>query len=156
MPRVTSSRREYIPIDIVDKGSIAGDTCCVIHSNNLEYFGFLNSSIHMTWVKNICGRLKDDFRYSIEVVYNNFPFIKPKEEDSKVLMGISNEILQARKESELSLEKLYDPLLMPKNLRNKHIALNKQVMKIYDLDSESDDTKIMSRLFNLIEKKDTK
>ena len=110
----------------------------------------------MTWVKNICGRLKDDFRYSIEVVYNNFPFIKPKEEDSKVLMGISNEILQARKESELSLEKLYDPLLMPKNLRNKHVALNKQVMKIYDLDSESDDTKIMLRLFNLIEKKDTK
>lgn len=156
MPRVTSSRREYIPIDIVDKGSIAGDTCCVIHSNNLEYFGFLNSSIHMTWVKNICGRLKDDFRYSIEVVYNNFPFIKPKEEDSKVLKGISNEILQARKESELSLEKLYDPLLMPKNLRNKHVALNKQVMKIYDLDSESDDTKIMLRLFNLIEKKDTK
>ena len=156
MPRVTSSRRDYIPIDMIEKGNVAGDTCCVIPTNKMEIFGYLNSSIHMTWVKNICGRLKDDFRYSIEVVYNNFPFIKPSTSDNEILKNLSNEIIQIRKENKLSLEKLYDPLLMPKDLRNKHDELNQQVLKIYNLSTDVDETKIMSKLFNLIEKNDSK
>ena len=103
----------------------------------------------MVWVKNICGRLKDDYRYSIEIVYNNFPFVKIEEIDKSKLSDLSNLILEFRKNSNQTLETLYNPLLMPIELRRIHEKINKLVYKIYDLPSDTTDAEIMSKLFKL-------
>jgi hypothetical protein len=153
IPRVSSSRREYIPIGFFSKDSIAGDSCILIPNGTLEIFGILNSSTHMTWVKNICGRLKDDYRYSIEIVYNNFPFVKIEEIDKSKLSELSNLILEFRKNSDQTLETLYDPLLMPIELRRIHEKINKVVYKIYDLPPDTTEAEIMSKLLKLRKKK---
>ena len=153
IPRVSSSRREYIPIGFFNKDSIAGDSCILIPNGNLELFGILNSSVHMTWVKYICGRLKDDYRYSIEIVYNNFPFAEIEEIDANKLSELSESILEYRKNSGQTLETLYDPILMPIELRRLHEKINKLVYKIYELPSDTTDAEIMSKLFELRNKK---
>ena len=153
IPRVSSSRREYIPIGFFNKDSIAGDSCILIPNGNLELFAILNSSVHMTWVKYICGRLKDDYRYSIEIVYNNFPFAEIEETDANKLSELSESILEYRKNSGQTLETLYDPILMPIELRRLHEKINKLVYKIYELPSDTTDAEIMSKLFELRNKK---
>ena len=107
----------------------------------------------MVWVKNICGRLKDDYRYSIEIVYNNFPFVKIEEIDKSKLSELSNLILEFRKNSDQTLETLYDPLLMPIELRRIHEKINKVVYKIYDLPPDTTEAEIMSKLLKLRKKK---
>jgi len=153
IPRVSSSRREYIPIGFFNKDSIAGDSCILIPNGNLELFAILNSSVHMTWVKYICGRLKDDYRYSIEIVYNNFPFAEIEEVNQNKLSELSNLILEYRINSGQTLEILYDPILMPIELRRLHEKINKLVYKIYELPSDTTDAEIMSKLFELRNKK---
>ena len=153
IPRVSSSRREYIPIGFFNKDSIAGDSCILIPNGNLELFSILNSSVHMTWVKYICGRLKDDYRYSIEIVYNNFPFAEIEEIDQNKLSELSKSILEYRKNSGQTLKTLYDPILMPIELRRLHEKINKLVYKIYELPSDTTDAEIMSKLFELRNKK---
>lgn len=81
VPRVSSERRPYIPFGFFDENSIVSDTCMSIPDGTLYHFGILMSKIHMTWVKYICGRLKSDYRYSKDIVYNNYPF--PKEPSEK-------------------------------------------------------------------------
>jgi hypothetical protein len=153
IPRVSSSKREYIPIGFFNKDSIAGDSCILIPNGNLELFSILNSSVHMTWVKYICGRLKDDYRYSIEIVYNNFPFAEIEEIDQNKLSELSKSILEYRKNSGQTLKTLYDPILMPIELRRLHEKINKLVYKIYELPSDTTDAEIMSKLFELRNKK---
>ena len=153
IPRVSSSRREYIPIGFFNKDIIAGDSCILIPNGNLELFAILNSSVHMTWVKYICGRLKDDYRYSIEIVYNNFPFAEIEEANQNKLSELSNLILEYRINSGQTLEILYDPILMPIELRRLHEKINKLVYKIYELPSDTTDAEIMSKLFELRNKK---
>ena len=149
IPRVSSSRREYIPIGFFDKDTIAGDTCLVIPDGSLEIFAVLNSIVHMKWVEYVSGRLKDDFRYSVEIVYNNFPFPELTIEDKKNLIDHSKSIIEFREKSEQSLEKLYDPLLMPIELRKLHNKLNKICLKIYNLSGDSSELDIIKELFKL-------
>ena len=153
VPRVSSERRDYIPIGYANKESIAGDTCLIIPSNDLSIFGLLNSSLHMEWMKSVCGRLESRYRYSIEIVYNNFPFIKLSSGVSENINKLSKQILNIRKEKNLSLEKLYDPLMMPKELRMKHKELDSLVLKLYGLEHNCDGNTMMKTLFNLYEKK---
>jgi hypothetical protein len=149
IPRVSSSRREYIPIGFFDKDSIAGDSCLLIPNGTLEMFGILNSTIHMTWVKYVCGRLKDDFRYSIEIVYNNFPFLEVKEINKMKMSELSKSIIKFREDSNQTLFKLYDPLLMPIELRRLHDKLDKLTLKIYGLSNDATEPEIMNELFKL-------
>ena len=149
IPRVSSSRREYIPIGFFDKDSIAGDSCLLIPNGTLEMFGILNSTIHMTWVKYVCGRLKDDFRYSIEIVYNNFPFLEAKEMNKMKITELSKSIIKFREDSNQTLFKLYDPLLMPIELRRLHDKLDKLTLKIYGLSNDATEPEIMNELFKL-------
>ena len=106
----------------------------------------------MTWLHHVCGRLEDRYRYSIEIVYNNFPFKNLNENQKKVLSKYANQILDIRKELNLSLEKLYDPIFMPKELKEVHQKLDECVKEIYLIDEDSNSSQIMSILFNLIKK----
>ena len=150
IPRVSSENREYIPIGYLTKDKIAGDSCLLIPTNNLAIFTILNSSIHMTWVQHVCGRLEDRYRYSIEIVYNNFPFKKITREQEKLLSDYGKEILDVRKKTNLSLEKLYDKILMPQDLRQIHHKIDKYVKELYLINDSASDSEIMSKLFSLL------
>lgn len=149
IPRHPSSRREYIPIGFFTKDTIVGDSCLLIPNGNLEIFGILNSSVHMTWVRYVCGRLKDDFRYSVEIVYNNFPFPNINESQKKMIIEISKLILEFRDHSGDSLSMLYDPLTMPVELKRLHLKLDKLILNIYGLSNDATPPEIMSHLFNI-------
>lgn len=152
IPGVSSEKREYIPIGYLNKEQIASNSCLLIPTDDLSIFAMLNSSIHMTWIKHVCGRLEDRYRYSIEIVYNNFPFMKLNEDQKKKLTNYANEILNTRKKLNLSLEKLYNPVLMPIELKKIHQQLDSYMKEIYSIDKNSDDSIIMKKLFSLIKK----
>tara|TARA_A100001037_G_C15135787_1_gene631057 strand:+ start:169 stop:2916 length:2748 start_codon:yes stop_codon:yes gene_type:complete len=146
IPANTSSKRKYIPFGYLDKNQITGNSCLIIPTSDLSIFAILTSSLHMTWVENVCGRLKDDFRYSIEVVYNNFPFIDINENQKGQLSKFANDILEKRNKLNLSLDKLYDPLIMPSDLKELHDRLDKFVLSLYSIKNKED---IMKKLFEI-------
>ena len=129
VPRVSSERREYIPIGYMDANVICSDANLMIPDAMLWHFGVLTSLPHMVWMRMVCGRLKSDYRYSAQIVYNNFvwpPFWREVERTAA-------EILAARRNyPEASFADLYDPLLMPKDLRRAHEENDRAVMESYD------------------------
>ena len=102
IPRHFSEHRRYIAMGFLSNGNIAGDSCCVIEDATLYHFGVLSSSMHMAWVRQVCGRIKGDFRYSNTLVYNNFPWPQNMSTDhyrrvierSGVILGIREEYHQ--------------------------------------------------------------
>jgi len=133
VPRVSSENRPYIPFGFFDKNSIVSDTCMSIPNGNQYHFGVLMSKMHMAWVKYICGRLKSDFRYSKDIVYNNFPW--PDNLTDKQIFAIetaTQKVLDARLQfPNSSLADLYDPLTMPPALIKAHNELDKAVDLAY-------------------------
>ena len=121
IPRVSSERRKYIPIDFVEKNIIASDALSIIPNAELFHFGILSSSVHMAWTKTVCGRLESRIRYSGSVVYNNFVWCECSEVQRKKIEQTAQNILDCRKKyPDASLADLYDPTLMPKDLRDAH------------------------------------
>jgi hypothetical protein len=133
VPRVSSENRKYIPMGFFDKATIAGDTCMTIPNGDLYLFGHLTSVMHMTWVKYTCGRLKSDFRYSKDIVYNNYPFPQNVTEAQKQkVTDCAHKVLEIRTlYPESSLADLYDALTMPPDLVKAHQALDKAVDLCY-------------------------
>ncbi|WP_411682866.1 class I SAM-dependent DNA methyltransferase [Clostridium thailandense] len=133
IPRHSSELREYIPMEFKSKYEIVSDSCCFISRGTLYHFGVLTSSMHMAWVRQICGRIKSDFRYSNKLVYNNFPW--PRDVAKNNILGIEElvlRLLETRNEfSDESLSDLYDPVLMPKKLREIHGELDLAVEACY-------------------------
>jgi hypothetical protein len=133
IPRHSSENRAYIPLGFFDKTHIVADSCSCIPKANLYLFGQLTSTMHMTWVKYVCGRLKSDFRYSNTIVYNNYPFPQnvPEAQKQKVT-DCAHKVLEIRKlYPESSLADLYDALAMPPDLVKAHQALDKAVDHCY-------------------------
>lgn len=154
VPRVSSENRPYIPFGFFDKNSIVSDTCMSI-PNGLSYnFGVLTSAMHMAWVKYICGRLKSDFRYSKDIVYNNYPWPEnPSEKHIKTIEESAQKVLGVRAEfPNSSLADLYDPLTMPPALVKAHQALDKAVDLAYRPQPFASEAKRMEFLFDLYEK----
>jgi hypothetical protein len=153
IPRVSSENRLYIPMDFVDKNSIVGDTCLFISNCTLVQFGVLMSKMHIAWVKTVCGRLKSDFRYSNEIVYNNFPWCpNPSEKHIKNIEIAAQKVLDVRKEfPNSSLADLYDPLSMPPALVKAHTELDKAVDLAYRPQPFTSDANRMEYLFDLYE-----
>ncbi|MDD6500272.1 MAG: methylase, partial [Bacteroidales bacterium] len=152
IPKVSSERRPYIPIGYMDKETIASDLVFIIPSASLYHFGVLTSWVHMAWMRAVCGRLKSDYRYSKDVVYNNFPW---PEADASAVAAISETaqaILDARAAyPDSSLADLYDDTLMPPALRRAHRNNDRAVLRAYgfptnDTFTESD---CVARLFQL-------
>ncbi len=151
VPRVSSENRKYIPMGFFDKNSIVSDTMLSIPNGTLYNFGVLMSEMHMAWVKYTCGRLKSDFRYSKDLVYNNYPWPKePNEKNIKKVEEKAQKVLDVRAEfPDSSLADLYDPLTMPPKLVKAHQELDKAVDLCYRPQSFTSESSRIEFLFDL-------
>ncbi|MCK9613282.1 MAG: N-6 DNA methylase [Bacteroidales bacterium] len=154
IPRHSSENRKYIPMGFFTKDSIPSDSCMIIPNGNLFHFGMLMSAMHMAWVKYICGRLKSDFRYSKDIVYNNFPWPEnPTDKQKEAIEKAAQKVLDTRAEfPNSSLADLYDPLTMPPALIKAHNELDKAVDLCYRPQPFINETKRIEFLFELYEK----
>ncbi|KAF5060417.1 hypothetical protein DSECCO2_326020 [anaerobic digester metagenome] len=154
VPRVSSENRTYIPIGFFDKNSIVSDTCMSIPNGNQYHFGVIMSAMHMSWVKSVCGRLENRFRYSKDIVYNNFPWPEnPTEKQIQAIETAAQKVLDVRLEfPNCSLADLYDPLTMPTTLVKAHNELDKAVDLAYRSQPFTSEANRMVFLFELYEK----
>ena len=154
VPRVSSENRPYIPFGFFDKNSIVSDTCMAIPNGTKFHFGILMSLMHMAWVKTVCGRLKSDFRYSKDIVYNNYPWPEnPSNKQKEAIETAAQKVLDARAEFPTSsLADLYDPLTMPPTLVKAHNELDKAVDLAYRPQAFTSEANRMVFLFELYEK----
>lgn len=135
IPRHSSQNRRYIPFGFMSPLDICGDANSMIPNATLYHFGILISNVHMSWVRAVCGRLKSDFRYSNDVVYNNFPWPTPTEQQRAKIEQTAQAILDARAlYPDSSLADLYDETIMPPELRKAHQQNDKAVMQAYGFD----------------------
>jgi len=151
IPATTSERRKYIPFGFFDKNYIPLNSVYIIPNGTLYNFGVLMSEMHMTWVKYTCGRLKSDYRYSKDVVYNNFPWAKEvSEKNKKKVEEKAQKVLDVRAEfPESSLADLYDPLTMPPKLVKAHQELDKAVDLCYRPQTFTNENARIEFLFEL-------
>lgn len=135
IPRVSSERRKYIPIGFLNADYIASDAVQILPDANMFHFGVLTSNVHMAWMRAVCGRLKSDYRYSVNIVYNNFPWPTPTDEQKVAIEKTAQAILDARAlYPDCSLADLYDEVAMPPELRKAHQANDRAVMQAYGFD----------------------
>ncbi|MBL0309968.1 MAG: class I SAM-dependent DNA methyltransferase [Bacteroidetes bacterium] len=153
IPSTSSENRMYIPMGFFTKKSIASNSCHIVPSANLYHFGVLMSVMHMAWVKTVCGRLKSDFRYSKDIVYNNYPWpLNPTDKQTKAIEAAAQKVLDARLLfPNSSLADLYDPLTMPPALVKAHNELDKAVDLAYRPQAFLTEAKRMEFLFELYE-----
>ncbi len=150
IPVVSSENRKYIPIGYVSKDIIASNACFTIPNAKLYTFGILNSNVHMAWMRTVCGRLKSDYRYSNTVVYNNFPWPEPTEQQKAEIEKTAQAILDAREMyPDCSLADLYDELTMPPELRKAHQANDKAVMRAYSFKKDISESAIVAELMKM-------
>ncbi len=135
IPSVSSERRRYIPIGYLDGDVISSNAVQIIPEASIYHFGILTSNVHMAWMRTVCGRLKSDYRYSKEIVYNTFPWPSPTEEQKARIEQTAQAILDARaKYPDSSLADLYDEVTMPADLRKAHQDNDRAVMAAYGMD----------------------
>ncbi|OQB47135.1 MAG: hypothetical protein BWY02_02180 [bacterium ADurb.Bin157] len=135
VPRVSSERRRYIPLGFLDESIIPTDSAVIITDASLYHFGILTSNVHMAWMRAVCGRLKSDYRYSKDIVYNNFPWPTPTDAQKAKIEQTAQAILDARAlYPDSSLADLYDETTMPSELRKAHQANDCAVMTAYGFD----------------------
>lgn len=151
VPRVSSEKRRYVPMGFLSPDIIASDAVQIIPNASLYHFGVLTSNVHMAWMRVVCGRLEMRYRYSKDIVYNNFPFPEPTEEQKAKIEATAQAILDARaKYPDCSLADLYDEVTMPPELRRAHQENDRAVMLAYGFTpgktSESD---CVARLFEM-------
>lgn len=154
IPRVTSERRKYIPFSFFDSNYIPANSCIIIPNAELYHFGVLTSIMHMVWTKYVCGKLESRYRYSKDIVYNNFPWPLSAAPDIKKSIEVNAKaVLDARAMfPDSSLADLYDPLTMPKALIDAHSKLDLEVDKAYgvkknELKNESDRIKFLFKMY---------
>jgi hypothetical protein len=152
IPRHSSENREYIPIGFFNSENKAHDSCLIVPTNEHYLFAVLTSKIHMCWVQSVAGRIKTDFRYSKDVVYNNFPFPPITDIQKKELeKHVYNVLAEREAHSEKTLAQLYDPDKMPDGLREAHHQLDLAVERCYrDKPFETDEERL-AYLFKLYE-----
>ena len=133
VPSVSSERRRYVPIGFMDKNTIASNAVQIIPEATLYHFGILTSNVHMAWMRTVAGRLKSDYRYSKELVYNTFPWPDADEKEKSPVEAAAKAVLDERaKHATSSLADLYDPILMKTTgLLKAHQNLDRAVMKLY-------------------------
>ena len=135
IPIVSSSRRRYIPIGYVNGNTIVNNRVFIIPEPSLYLFGILTSNVHNSWMRKVAVRLKDDYSYSKDLVYNNFPWPTPTADQKKKIEQTAQGILDARAlYPDCSLADLYDEVAMPPELRKAHRENDKAVMQAYGFD----------------------
>lgn len=135
IPATSSENRRYVPIGYLDKNVIASNAASFVPDATIYHFGVLTSNVHMAWMRAVCGRLKSDYRYSNTIVYNNFPWPAPTDEQKAAIEKTAQAILDARAlYPDCSLADLYDEIAMPPELRKAHQANDRAVMQAYGFD----------------------
>ncbi len=150
VPSVSSERRRYIPMGFLNSETIPTNLVLIIPDSTLYHFGVLESNVHMAWMRAVCGRLKSDYRYSKDIVYNNFPWPTPTEAQKLKIEQTAQAILDARAlYSDASLADLYDELTMPPELRKAHQANDRAVMEAYGFPVKNDftESQCVAKLF---------
>ena len=138
VPEVSSQRRRYIPIGFFTPEIFCSNLVKMVSNASLYHFGVLTSNVHNAWMRAVCGRLKSDYRYSNTVVYNNFPWPTPTEEQKAKIERTAQAILDARAlYPDCSLADLYDETVMPPELRTAHQNNDRAVMQAYGFDVKS-------------------
>lgn len=141
VPATSSENRKYIPMGFLDDNTIATNAAIIIPNADKYYFGILESNVHMAWLRAVCGRLKSDYRYSKDIVYNNFPWCNPTTEQKAKIEKTAQGILDARAlYPDSSLADLYDELTMPPELRKAHQENDKAVMEAYGFRIKNEQT----------------
>ena len=159
VPKVSSEARRYIPISFISPEIIINGSALIVPNASLYEFGVLTSSIHNSWMRAVAGRLESRYQYSSNIVYNNFPWCNPADEQKAKIEQTAQAILDARaKYPESSLADLYDETFMPPELRKAHQANDRAVMEAYHFDKLSDrkfdmtESEIVAELFKMYEK----
>ena len=134
----------------LDSNCISSNAVHIIPDASLYHFGVLESSVHMAWMRVVCGRLKSDYRYSKDIVYNNFPWPKVTEAQKAKIESTAQAILDARSlYPDSSLADLYDPVLMPAELREAHRQNDRAVMAAYGFPTKITESECVAALFAL-------
>lgn len=154
IPSTTSENRKYIPMGFFGRDDIVSNSCHMVPNGTLYHFGVLMSSLHMSWVRSICGRLENRYRYSKDIVYNNYPWPEsPTEKQVNAIEAAAQKVLDARLQfPNSSLADLYDPLTIPPALIKAHNELDKAVDIAYRPQPFTSEANRMEFLFGLYEK----
>ncbi len=159
VPSTSSQRRKYIPMGFVADGMIPGNALMFVENGTLYEFGILNSQFHNAWMRITSGRLKSDYRYSSTIVYNNFVWPTPTDEQKNIIEMCAQDILDARSDyNDCTLADMYDPdneYMFPKLIK-AHDALNNAVERAYGVEFNGDEEKIVNHLFSLYNEMATK
>ena len=158
IPEVSSQRRRYVPMGFFTPNIFCSNLVKIIPDATLYHFGVLTSNVHMAWMRVVCGRLKSDYRYSKDIVYNNFPWPEPTTQQRQKIEQTAQAILDARAlYPDSSLADLYDELTMPPELRKAHHQNDMAVMQAYGFTKGSEAYKseaaCVAELMKLYQKK---
>lgn len=152
IPKVSSERRDYVPIGWLEPPTIPSDLVFVLKDATPWHFAILTSAMHMAWLRHIGGRLKSDYRYSIGIVYNTFPWPSASDAAKAKIRDLAQAVLDARAAHPgATLADLYDPDVMPPNLRRAHKALDAAVDRLYRPTPFTSDRERVEHLFRLYE-----
>ena len=152
VPSHSSENRRYIPLGFMYADTISTNANLIIPDATLYHFGILTSNVHMAWMRVVCGRLKSDYRYSKDIVYNNFPWPAITPEQEVEISRTAQAILDARNlYPDCSLADLYDEVTMPVELRRAHQANDRAVMRAYGLPVTTSESDTVAHLFKLYE-----
>ncbi len=150
VPVVSSERRRYVPLGYLREGVIYTNATNYIPEASLYHFGVLISNVHMAWMRVVCGRLKSDYRYSKDIVYNNFPWPNISEAQKAKIEQTAQAILDARaKYPNSSLAALYDEVTMPPELRRAHQDNDRAVMAAYGFSTRMTESECVAKLFEM-------
>ena len=153
IPEVSSQRRQYVPMGYMDDSVLCSNKVRLLPDASLYLFGILNSSVHMAWMRVVCGRLKSDYSYSINIVYNNFPWPEVSEELKNKIEGTAQAILDAReKYPNASMADLYGNLIVFPDLMKAHRANDAAVLEAYGFRKDMTEPEIVAELFKLYQK----
>lgn len=150
IPRHSSELRRYIPLSYFNPNYIVSDSCLFLPDAALFHFGVLSSAMHMAWVRQVCGRLKSDYRYSAKLVYNNYPWPETTDKQRAAVEKAAQAVLEVRQQfPNATLADLYDPLSMPPALVKAHTALDRAVDKGYRPEPFTSERQRIEHLFAL-------
>ena len=157
-PRHSSENRKYIPIGFISPYVIAGDSCTIVPNANLYHFGILTSSVHMAWMRAVAGRIKSDYRYSANIVYNNFIWSDATDEQREIISKTSNNILTIREkylQKGKSLADMYGENLelLYTDLLEAHKANDKAVLALYGFKADATEEEIVAKLMQMYAEK---
>jgi hypothetical protein len=154
IPRHSSEKRRYIPFGFMSTNVLCGDANLMIPNASLYHFGILTSNVHMAWIRAVCGRLEMRYRYSKDIVYNNFPWPDPTGEQKETIARTAQAILDARERyPSASLADLYDEVTMPADLRKAHHDNDRAVMQAYGFNvREMSEADCVAALMKMYEK----